>query len=249
MGGPPMGAPMAPMSPPANAFPPGPGRSAPAPSGNLAFKLIPVVIALFVISSVGWYVVYPLVTGTPDSGTSKLEDEARAEVKKLGTKYEAANPNTLIKNLKKRAKKWRKDARFYAFHINGLKNNGTIDLSKSGNMTVEFFSPALISSSKKSKRDKAMRKYVVGKYKVEEEVWGVDKRYDKDIPATPTPKCKFKKVGKFLKKKGMKKKKQTASVSLDPKWANLTKGLKFNINVSKPKLHLKLDIHSCKEAD
>ena len=73
---------------------------------------------------------------------------AKAEFKKLGISYEKADPNKIIAKLEKRAKKWRKDAKFYSMHINELQSDGTLDFSsKKPTMTVEFFSPSLVGSS------------------------------------------------------------------------------------------------------
>jgi hypothetical protein len=169
---------------------------------------------------------------------------AKRELDKIGVEYEAANPNDIIKGLKKRAKRWRKEAEFYSVSINGLKSDGTLDFSTGkATMVVEFFSPKLVGSTSKSNRKKSIRKYVINKYKVTEQVWGVKKRYP-DVPGTPIPECQLTEVGELLEERGMKGKK-TASVSLDPGFAFATDGLSFNINVTSPKLHLFVNIDSC----
>jgi len=178
--------------------------------------------------------------GGGGSGKAK----AKRELDKMGVEYEAANPNDIIKGMQKRAKKWRKEAEFYSVSINGLKSDGTIDFSSDNStMVVEFFSPKLVGSTSKSKREKSIRKYVINKYNVDEQIWGVKKRYT-DVPGTPIPECQLTDVGKLLEDRGMKGKK-TASVSLDPGFAFATDGLSFNINVQSPKLHLYVDIDSC----
>ncbi len=177
-------------------------------------------------------------------GGSGGSGNAKRALDKIGVDYEAANPNDIIKGMRKRAKKWRKEAEFYSVSINGLKSDGTIDFSKDNStMVVEFFSPKLVGSTSKSKREKSIRKFVINKYKVAEQVWGVKKRYP-DVPGTPIPECQLEEVGKLLKERGMKGKK-TATVSLDPGFAFATDGLSFNINVTSPKLHLFVDIDSC----
>ena len=206
---------------------------------KLAAGIVPV---LGILAFVVWRFVLPGVTGGSVGGGG---GDAKRELKKDGISFEAANPDDLIGAMQKRAKKWSKDAEFYAVSINGLKNDGTIDFSSDSSvMTVEFFSPKLVGSGSKSDRDKGMRKYVVNKYKVDEQVWGVKQRYT-DVLGTPIPKCKGKQIGKLLKDKGLKGE-DTALVSLDPGFAFATEGLSFNINVNNPKLHVYVDIDSCK---
>ena len=53
------------------------------------------------------------------------------------------------------------------------------------------------------------------------------------------------KIGKLLGEKGLGPK-GTAQVTLDPGFAFATDSLSFNVNVTDPKLHLFLDIDSCK---
>jgi hypothetical protein len=199
------------------------------------------VPVLAILAFVGWKFILPAVTGGSVGGSG----DAKKELKKEGIDFEAANPDELITAMQKRAKKWRKDAEFYAVSINGFKNDGTIDFSSdSSTMTIEFFSPKLVGSTSSKDRDEGMRKYVINKYKVDEQVWGVKKRYT-DVPGTPVPKCTGKQLGKILKDKGLKSK-DTALVSLDPGFAFATDGLSFNINVTTPKLHIYVDINDCK---
>jgi hypothetical protein len=177
--------------------------------GKLLVGIVPV---LGIIAFVVWRFVLPAVTGGGIGGGGS--GDAKKELKKDGISFEAANPDEIITAMQKRAKKWSKDAEFYAVSINGLKNDGTIDFSADATpvVTVEFFSPKLVSSTSKSDRDKGMRKYVINKYKVDEQIWGVKQRYT-DVPGTPIPKCKGKQIGKILKDKGLKGN-DTALVSL-----------------------------------
>jgi hypothetical protein len=169
---------------------------------------------------------------------------AKAEFKKLGISYEKADPNEIIDKLERRAKKWRKDAKFYSMHINELQQDGTLDFStKKPTMTVEFFSPSLVGSSSSTKYKKGIRKFVINYVKIDEQVWGTKKSYP-DVPGTPIPKCKMSKLAKSLKDKGLTKDSRL-SVGLDPGFAFATKGLSLNVNGTKPKLHVFADIHSC----
>jgi hypothetical protein len=103
----------------------------------------------------------------------------------------------------------------------------------------------MVGSTSEKTRKESLRKFVINKYNVKEEIWGVKKRYT-DVPGTPVPKCKIKKIGAILKDKGLKGD-DTASLNLDPNFAFATDGeASFNINVQKPRLHLFVAIDSCK---
>jgi len=205
--------------------------------------LVALVVGGVVIAQNVFGIEVPII-GRFVGGGGSSKAKAKRELDRMGVDYEAANPNDIIKGMKKRAKKWRREAEFYSVSINGLKSDGTIDFSKDGStMVVEFFSPKLVGSTSKSSRKKGIRKYVISKSNVGEQVWGVKKRYP-DMSGTPIPECELTEVGKLLKERGMKGKK-TASVSLDPGFAFATDGLSFNINVTSPKLHLYVDIDSC----
>ncbi len=204
--------------------------------------LVALVVGGVVLAQNVFGIEIPIIGRFVGGGSGKAK--AKRELDRMGVEYDAANPNDIIEGMAKRAKKWRKEAEFYSVSINGLKSDGTIDFSKDNStMVVEFFSPKLVGSTSKSSREKGIRKYIINKYNVDEQIWGVKKRYT-DVPGTPIPECELSEVGKLLKERGMKGKK-TASVSLDPGFAFATDGLSFNINVSSPKLHLYVDIDSC----
>jgi hypothetical protein len=178
------------------------------------------------------------------SGSGSSGPSAEADFEAMGLSFTKADPNALIAKLEGRAKRWRKDARFYSLHINGMSGDGTIDFStKKPNMTVEFFSPSLISSKSPASYKKGIRKFMINAYKIDEQVWGVKKPHD-DVPGTPIPKCAMTKLVSTLKGEGVTPSSEVM-VSLDPGFAFATKGLSLNVQTKQPKLHVYADIHSC----
>jgi len=217
-----------------------------APSGGGGMKIMTIIgPTIGAILVVGFVLVrqFGLIPGF-GGGSSSSTNSSEEAISDLGTKFDAADPTKIIKSLEKRAKKWKGDAKFYSVNILGMKNDGTIDFGEgSSTMTVEFFSPKLVGSTSATKRKDSIRKYVINKYKVDEQVWGVKKRYE-NVPGTPIPKCKAKDLGKLLKDKGLKGD-NTAHINLDPGFAFATDGVSFNVHVQKPKLHLYVQIDTC----
>ena len=226
-----------------------PGGNKPKGGSGLGGRIAGMGLGVVISLAVAGVVVAQTVFGIEIPVIGKLlggggNPSSKSALKKDGINYEAANPNDIIEAMGKRARKWRKDAEFYSVTINGMKTDGTLDFSgDKAIITVEYFSPELVGSSSSSKRKDSIRKYVINKYNLKEEVWGVKKAFP-DVPGTPVPKCQLSKVGKTLKDKGMTDK-SSATISLDPGFAFATDGLSFNVNVSNPKLHMFLDIDSC----
>lgn len=164
--------------------------------------------------------------------------------KDWGLDKKAADPDKMIEEAGKKARKWKKDAKLYSVNVLGLKTDGTVDFSKDGSVvTIEYFSPSMVGSSSTKNLKDSIRKYVANSVGIDEQRWGVKERHD-NVPGTPVPKCKAKQIGKLLGGKGLSSK-DTAHISLDPGFAFATDGLSYNVLVDKPKLHLFVDIHSC----
>ena len=241
--------------PPAGHQPPT-GYQAPPPApakrgGGLA-RVLPVLMAVgfgllgtaAVVAQTVFGIEIPIIGKLLAGGGSGGGPSAEAELKRLGVSYEAADPNAIVDKLEGRARKWRKDARFYALHINDMSGDGTIDFSSnSPTMTVEFFSPSLVGSASSVDYKKGIRKFVINHYKLDEQVWGV-KEPVKDVPGTPIPKCKMPELMKTLASEGVTKSSKIL-VSLDPGFAFATKGLSLNVQSQNPKLHVYVDIDSC----
>jgi hypothetical protein len=218
-----------------------PGFTAPSGGGFLAKAAMAVVPFLCILGFVAWKFVIPMVRGGSSGFGGPI---AKRDLEKEGIDIKAASPDALIAAMQKRAVKWKGDAQFYSINILGLKPDGTVDLeNSSSNITIEFFSPQLVGSILQKQREDSIRKYVINKYKIDEQVWGVKKQH-KDVPGTPIPKCPQKDVAKALGEKGFKD--GTAHVTLDPGFAFATDGLSFNIHVDSPKLHIYMGIDDCK---
>lgn len=171
---------------------------------------------------------------------------AKSELKKMGVEIDKADPDVLLEKVGERARKWRGDAKFYSLSINGMKTDGTVDLTKSSTITIEFFSPALVADASNEKRKKSIKKYVFNSSVVAEQDWGVKERHE-NVPGTPIPKCTSEQIGKVFKDKGLGDG-DTFLVSLDPGFAFATNSLSFNAQTTggAKKVHVYLDINDCK---
>jgi hypothetical protein len=243
-GGPGMGTP-GPMGTPGE-IPPPPSSSSGGGVNKLgvAFGVLMVlVLGGVVVADKVFGVEIPFVHDWLSGGGGTSPDQI--SFKDWGIDKKAADPDKLIAEAGKKARAWRKDAKFYSVNILGLRADGTVDFGAGSSVvTIEYFSPALVGSTSPKDQKDSIRKYVVNSTGIDEQRWGVKQRYT-DVPGTPVPKCTSKQIGKVLGEKGLGPK-GTAQVTLDPGFAFATDSLSFNINVTEPKLHLFLDIDSCK---
>jgi hypothetical protein len=146
---------------------------------------------LAVIAAVGVGVVKTFVLGK----------KGHASVKSLGTDAKSADIDKLISGTKELAKKWRSDAVFYEIAANGVKKDGTVDLSD-GNVVVTFVSAKGVTSSSNAQRTDSVKKFSINGDDVNYQAkWNVKKPWSGFSP-TPEPTCSASKLAKKLAEDG-----------------------------------------------
>lgn len=133
------------------------------------------------------------------------------------------------------ARDWRSDAVFSSIDINGLTTAGTVDLSNSSHtVTIEYFSPARVSSYIERERNDSIKKFTFTSSGIDyNAVWGVRRRVERPT-ATPTPTCGTRGLGAPLTQQGVP---ATADlhVQYDPQFSFAVNGaLAWHVTSSAP---------------
>lgn len=193
-------------------------------------------VALAVVASVG-YGVFRAVIRPSRPGHVSLSS--------VGIDEKTADPDKMIAAVRPLAKKWRADAELYSINILGLRTTGTVDLSEGGSVvTIEYFSPAAVSSPSTTVRKDSIKKFIFNSAGVDySAIWGVRERQSNVAP-TPVPSCTAKQVAAALAGKGLKAGK-TAHLNLDPTFSFATKELSWHAMADEPKLDAWYSIATC----
>ncbi|MBK6694831.1 MAG: hypothetical protein IPG50_21870 [Myxococcales bacterium] len=135
---------------------------------------------------------------------SLFQPKGTANAKDFGIDPARATPEAILTAATKLAKGWRSDAQFRALSVNGLRVDGTVDLT-SGNAQVEFFSPSRVAAFTEKGRQDSVKKFAFNSERIVfKDRWDVKKKPWKFVQATPTPSCPSSELGKVLKAAGAK---------------------------------------------
>ncbi len=214
-----------------------PAYAASAASKGGMLKVILPVIGVIAVACIG---------AIARSGVSNFARPGHRSLSSKNIDEHAADPDAMIRAAGELARDWRSDAVFSSININGLTTAGTVDLSNSSHtVTIEYFSPARVSSYIERERNDSIKKFTFTSSGIDyNTVWGVRRRVERPT-ATPTPTCGTRQLGAFLTQQGVP---ATADlhVQYDPQFSFAVNGaLAWHVTSSAPVFDRWFDVGAC----
>jgi len=161
----------------------------------------------------------------------------------MGLDADKADGDLMITAVSPAAKKWSKDAVWWAANYQAVRNDGTVDWEKGA--MVQYVSPKRLKSYLPKQRDNSMKKFRFGPKGADyKDVWGVKKTVKGEIIAPFAPTCTIKQLAGVLKGKGLADGK-TVRISYDPKWERAVAGQNWHVSGDDPKMEAWYSMKDC----
>lgn len=200
---------------------------------GLHFKILAVVVLGIVLAVVGVIVKSKLKGNTAKGNLSYSS---------LGIDPKKAKPDEMIAALEKPARKWRKDAVWWAINLQAVKADGTVDVNNGG-AQVTYISLGDVQSSSKSKRNDSIKKYGFGPSGVDgTKLWGATDPWEGVV--APQIGCGIDGVVKQLGERGLTGNK-TVRITFDPQFAGAVDVDAWHVIGEDPKIDAYYSMQDC----